>query len=101
MDGYQVALLAPTTILAAQHYATFKERMADFPINIAVISRFLTQREQKNAVARVASGDVSICIGTHRLLSADVEKGFIDFARVGQVTSYAGPNGHTAGSSQP
>ena len=72
MDGYQVALLAPTTILAAQHYATFKERMADFPINIAVISRFLTQREQKNAVARVASGDVSICIGTHRLLSADV-----------------------------
>ena len=72
MDGYQVAILAPTTILAAQHFSTLKNRMADFPVNIAVLSRFLKPRDQKHIVARLASGDISICVGTHRLLSKDV-----------------------------
>jgi transcription-repair coupling factor (superfamily II helicase) len=72
MDGYQVALLSPTTILAAQHFATFKERMADFPVSIAMLSRFLKPKERKNVIDRLASGDVEICIGTHRLLSKDL-----------------------------
>ena len=72
MDGYQAALLAPTTILAAQHYATLKERMADFPVNIGVLSRFLKPKEQKSVLAGIASGDIGVCVGTHRLLSKDV-----------------------------
>jgi transcription-repair coupling factor (superfamily II helicase) len=73
MDGYQVALLAPTTILAAQHNATLTQRMADFPVRIAMLSRFLTPREQKAVVARVKDGGVDILIGTHRILSKDIE----------------------------
>jgi transcription-repair coupling factor (superfamily II helicase) len=72
MDGYQVALLSPTTILTAQHFTTFKERMADFPVAIGMLSRFLKPGEQKSVIARLASGDVDICIGTHRLLSKDL-----------------------------
>ena len=72
MDGYQVALLTPTTILAAQHFATLKERMADFPLSIAMLSRFLKPKEQKAVLDRLKSGDVSILIGTHRLLSKDI-----------------------------
>jgi transcription-repair coupling factor (superfamily II helicase) len=72
MDGYQVALLSPTTILTAQHFATFKERMADFPVSIGMLSRFLKPSEQKGVAARLAAGDVDICIGTHRLLSKDI-----------------------------
>jgi transcription-repair coupling factor (superfamily II helicase) len=72
MDGYQVALLAPTTILAAQHYATLKERLADFPVKSAVLSRFLKPKEQKNVIAGIVSGDIAICVGTHRILSQDV-----------------------------
>ena len=72
MDGYQVALLTPTTILAAQHFATLKERMADFPLSIAMLSRFLKPKEQKAVLDRLKSGEVSILIGTHRLLSKDI-----------------------------
>jgi transcription-repair coupling factor (superfamily II helicase) len=72
MDGYQVALLAPTTILTAQHYATLTQRMADFPVRIAMLSRFLTSREQKDVVGRVKDGAVDILIGTHRILSQDI-----------------------------
>jgi len=71
-DGYQVAVLAPTTILVAQHYATFRERMAAFPIAITMLSRFLGSKEQRDTVARLKSGDIDIVIGTHRLLSNDV-----------------------------
>jgi transcription-repair coupling factor (superfamily II helicase) len=71
-DGRQVAVLVPTTILAQQHGMTFRERLADFPVKVEVLSRFRTTAEQKDVVARLASGDVDIVIGTHRLLSKDV-----------------------------
>jgi len=71
-DGRQVAVLVPTTILAQQHWLTFKERLADFPVQVEVLSRFRTAKEQKDVVKRLASGQVDILIGTHRLLSKDV-----------------------------
>jgi transcription-repair coupling factor (superfamily II helicase) len=70
--GKQVAVLVPTTILAEQHGRTFLERLADFPVKIEVLSRFRTAKEQKAALARLASGEIDIVIGTHRLLSQDV-----------------------------
>ncbi len=73
MSGYQVAMLAPTTILAAQHYATFSERMASFPVRIAALSRFLRPKEQKAAIQKIAAGEIDLCIGTHRILSEDVK----------------------------
>jgi len=72
-DGKQVAVLTPTTVLAFQHFETFKQRFAQFPIHIEMISRFRTTREQKDIVDRVASGKVDILIGTHRLLSKDLK----------------------------
>jgi transcription-repair coupling factor (superfamily II helicase) len=71
-DGKQVAVLVPTTILAQQHLLTFRERMADFPVRIEVLSRFRTPKEQKETLAALARGEVDILIGTHRLLSKDV-----------------------------
>jgi transcription-repair coupling factor (superfamily II helicase) len=71
--GKQVAVLVPTTILAEQHGRTFSERLADFPVKIEVLSRFRTGKEQKQALARLATGETDIIIGTHRLLSPDVE----------------------------
>ncbi len=70
--GKQVAVLVPTTILAEQHGRTFRERLADFPVKVEVLSRFRSAREQTAVLARLAQGDVDIVIGTHRLLSADV-----------------------------
>ena len=71
-NGYQVAVLVPTTVLAEQHYRTFKERMAEFPLEIAKLSRFGTTQEQKKVVAELKSGRVDIVVGTHRLASKDV-----------------------------
>lgn len=71
-DGKQVAYLVPTTILAQQHYATFKERMQDFPIQIGMLSRFLSAKEQKKTLEDLKKGQVDIIIGTHRLLSKDL-----------------------------
>ena len=71
-DGKQVMILAPTTILAQQHYGTFSERLADYPVTIEHVSRFRSAAEQGEAVARFAKGEVDILIGTHRLLSRDV-----------------------------
>ncbi|HXV89720.1 MAG TPA: transcription-repair coupling factor [Gemmatimonadales bacterium] len=70
--GKQAAVLVPTTILAEQHGRTFRERLADFPVKVEVLSRFRSSREQAAVLARLAQGDVDIVIGTHRLLSADV-----------------------------
>ena len=70
--GKQVAVLVPTTILAEQHGRTFRERLADYPIRIEVLSRFRGAKETGPLVQRLASGDVDIVIGTHRLLSPDV-----------------------------
>jgi transcription-repair coupling factor (superfamily II helicase) len=73
MDGKQVALLVPTTILAQQHYKTFIERFADFPGEIEVLSRFRTPTQIKQTLEKVRKGTVDIIIGTHRLLSKDVK----------------------------
>jgi transcription-repair coupling factor (superfamily II helicase) len=71
-DGKQVAVLAPTTVLAFQHFETFKRRFAAFPANIEMLSRFRTTSEQKSVLAGLEAGKVDIVIGTHRLLSKDV-----------------------------
>jgi transcription-repair coupling factor (superfamily II helicase) len=73
MDGKQVAFLAPTTVLAFQHEKTLKERFAGFPVRIAMVSRFRSKAEQKEALTDLAAGKVDIIVGTHRLLSQDVE----------------------------
>ncbi|HWA59461.1 MAG TPA: transcription-repair coupling factor, partial [Gemmatimonadales bacterium] len=70
--GKQVAVLVPTTILADQHARTFTERLADFPVKVEVLSRFRTAKEQKQALERLATGEIDVIIGTHRLLSPDV-----------------------------
>ena len=71
-DDKQVAVLAPTTVLAFQHFETFKERFAAFPITIAMISRFVGPKEQKQLVSETGFGKVDVLIGTHRILSKDV-----------------------------
>jgi transcription-repair coupling factor (superfamily II helicase) len=71
-QGKQVLMLAPTTILAQQHYGTFSERLADYPVTIDHVSRFRTPAEQKAAIAGFSKGAVDILIGTHRVLSRDV-----------------------------
>ncbi|MGD8923164.1 MAG: transcription-repair coupling factor, partial [Candidatus Zixiibacteriota bacterium] len=70
--GKQVAVLVPTTILAQQHYTTFRERLADFPMRVEMLSRFRTRKEQLEVVKDLADGKVDLVIGTHRLLSKDV-----------------------------
>ena len=70
--GKQVALLVPTTILAEQHGRTFRERLADYPVRLEVLSRFRTPKETSAVLARLAEGSLDIVIGTHRLLSNDV-----------------------------
>ena len=72
MHGKQVAILVPTTILAQQHYSTFSERMADYPVTVDVLSRFKSRAEQKESLEKTAAGLVDILIGTHRLLQKDV-----------------------------
>jgi transcription-repair coupling factor (superfamily II helicase) len=72
-DNHQAAVLAPTTVLAFQHYETFKSRFAAFPVTIEMISRFRTAKQQKEILQRVEAGKVDILIGTHRLLSKDVK----------------------------
>ncbi|MBO8131341.1 MAG: transcription-repair coupling factor [Candidatus Marinimicrobia bacterium] len=72
MDSKQVAVIVPTTILAEQHYRTFSERLKNYPINIAVLSRFTPSKEQKRILSGLSSGTIDIVIGTHRLLSKDV-----------------------------
>ena len=71
-DGKQVAVLVPTTLLAQQHYQTFSERFAPYPVRVEVLSRFLTPAQARKVVEGLASGEVDVVIGTHRLLSDDV-----------------------------
>ncbi|TKJ35126.1 transcription-repair coupling factor [bacterium (candidate division B38) B3_B38] len=73
MDGKQIAMLAPTTILAFQHYRTFVQRFRGYPIKMALLSRLQSKKEQKEIVSRIKGGEIDIVIGTHRLLSRDVE----------------------------
>lgn len=72
MEGKQAAVLTPTTVLAYQHYDTFRSRFAPFPVKIELLSRFRSAKEQKEVTKRVESGEVDVVIGTHRLLSKDV-----------------------------
>jgi transcription-repair coupling factor (superfamily II helicase) len=72
MDNKQVAILVPTTILAEQHYNTFRSRMKNFPVRVEMLSRFRTDAEQARIIEGVANGSVDIVIGTHRLLSGDI-----------------------------
>ncbi|MBP90405.1 MAG: transcription-repair coupling factor [Planctomycetaceae bacterium] len=72
-NGYQVALLVPTTILAEQHYKTFKERMAEFPFDIARLSRFCSRQEEREIIKGLKAGRIEVVIGTHRLASRDVQ----------------------------
>jgi transcription-repair coupling factor (superfamily II helicase) len=72
-DGRQVAVLVPTTLLAQQHHQTFSERFAGFPVRVEVLSRFLTPAQARKVVEGVAAGEVDVVVGTHRLLSGDLE----------------------------
>ncbi len=73
INGKQVVMLVPTTVLAQQHYNTFRERMSDYPIRVAMLSRFLSQREQRETVRGLREGTIDIVIGTHRLITGDIE----------------------------
>jgi len=73
MDGKQVAILAPTTVLVFQHYETLKRRFATFPTDIQMLSRFRTAAEQKVSIAAIESGKADLIVGTHRLLSKDIK----------------------------
>ena len=73
LDGRQVAVLVPTTVLAQQHLQTFRERLKAFPVEIEVLSRFRSTKEQKSVLERLEEGTVDVCIGTHRLLQKDVD----------------------------
>jgi transcription-repair coupling factor (superfamily II helicase) len=73
MDGKQAAVLVPTTLLAEQHYVTFSERYAPFPVKVAMLSRFASPSEQRQIVEDLAEGKIDVVIGTHRLISGDVK----------------------------
>ncbi|MDL2280161.1 transcription-repair coupling factor, partial [Desulfovibrio sp. OttesenSCG-928-G11] len=73
LEGRQAALLCPTTVLAEQHYQTFRGRLAPFPVNVGMLSRFVTRSKQKEVLQAAARGQIDILIGTHRLLSKDVD----------------------------
>ncbi len=72
MDGKQVAILVPTTVLAQQHFETFRQRLAPFPVEVEMLSRFRSQKQQDQIVKRLAEGSIDIIIGTHRLIQQDV-----------------------------
>ncbi len=72
-DGRQVAVLVPTTVLAQQHFNTFRERLSAFPVKVEMLSRFRSDKEQREIIAGLANGSIDICIGTHRLVQRDVE----------------------------
>ena len=72
MDGKQVAILVPTTVLAQQHHQTFRDRFKNYPVVIEMLSRFKSPQEQKEILQRLREGKVDIVIGTHRLLQKDV-----------------------------
>jgi len=71
--GAQVAVLVPTTVLAQQHYETFRERLSDFPVEVAMLSRYVGGAQEAATIQRLATGEVDIVIGTHRILSKDIE----------------------------
>ncbi len=94
MEGKQVAVLVPTTLLAEQHFISFSERYAPFPVKVAMLSRFVSAADQKKVIADAAKGAVDVVIGTHRILSSDVtfkDLGLVDRRRGAAVRR--GPQG--------
>lgn len=79
-NGYQTAILVPTTILALQHYQTLLSRMRSFPVSVDMVSRFRTKKQQEASLRKLKRGETDIIVGTHRLISSDVE-----FAKLGLV----------------
>jgi transcription-repair coupling factor (superfamily II helicase) len=73
MEGKQAAILTPTTVLAYQHYDTFRNRFAPFPVKVELLSRFRSSKEQKEVVKKIEAGEIDVIIGTHRILSKDVQ----------------------------
>jgi len=73
LNGKQVAYLAPTTVLSKQHYNTFSERMSEYGVNVALLNRFVTKKNQREIIEKTKAGNVDILIGTHRILSNDIE----------------------------
>ena len=73
MDEKQVVLLVPTTVLAEQHYERFSERFKNYPINIEILSRVQTKKEQEESLKKIENGSADLIIGTHRLLSDDIK----------------------------
>src|SRR5580765_4186810 len=73
MDGKQVAILAPTTILAYQHYRTFLRRFASFPVAIELLTRYYSAKDQKEIVRKLEGGELDVIVGTHRVLSKDIQ----------------------------
>jgi transcription-repair coupling factor (superfamily II helicase) len=71
-DGKQVAVLVPTTLLVTQHLSTFAERMSGFPVVLKGLSRFQTDKEAKEVIDQLATGEVDVVVGTHRLLNPDI-----------------------------
>ncbi len=78
MDGKQVAMLVPTTILAQQHYTTFRERLTSFPVTVEMLSRFRTPTRQRQIVQKLREGQIDIVIGTHRMLSLEVLAEYVE-----------------------
>ena len=72
LDGKQVAILVPTTVLAQQHFHTFRKRLASFPVHIEMLSRFRSRQQQKELIIALAEGEIDIVIGTHRLVQSDI-----------------------------
>jgi transcription-repair coupling factor (superfamily II helicase) len=72
MDGKQVGILVPTTVLAQQHFETFRQRLAPFPVQVEMLSRFRTQKQQDRIIKQLAEGSIDIIVGTHRLIQQDV-----------------------------
>ncbi len=72
-DGMQAAVLVPTTLLAQQHFSTFSDRFANYPIRVEVLSRFLTPAQQRKVISALKTGEVDVVVGTHRLLGSDIE----------------------------
>jgi transcription-repair coupling factor (superfamily II helicase) len=73
MSGKQAAVLVPTTVLAQQHFETFRQRMSDYPIRVGMLSRFLSVAQQRKTVAAIQDGSIDIIVGTHRLISGDIQ----------------------------
>ena len=73
MAGKQVAILAPTTILTEQHFESFSDRFSNYPVKLAMISRFVAAKEQKKSLTALSEGEIDVMIGTHRILQKDVQ----------------------------